>query len=152
MKRKYDLSFMKAEITTMTLEEFRTAYAINDRRRHLIDELLEELKVIARQCRKFSIIVFGSYITDKDEPDDIDVLISLLPKKECVFAIMKEGIEKEHQKEVDIQFQRGEYYTKSAESLIDFFNENPFNLKKGIRIRKAVELLVSGCYGETQGE
>ncbi len=148
MKMKYDLSFMKATITTMTLKEFRTTYAINDRRRHLIKELLGELEVIARQCRKFSIIVFGSYISDKDEPGDIDVLISLLPKKNCVYALLKKGLEKEHEKEVDIQFQRGEYYTRSAESLVDYFNENPLNLKKGIRIRRAVELLVPGCYGD----
>lgn len=126
----------------MTLGEFEKAFARNGRRRYLLGEMIDELEVIARQCEKFSVIVFGSYISGKALPGDIDVLVSLVPRRECVYSIMKCGLEKEHEKDVDIQFQRAEYFTKSAERLVDYFNENPYNFRKGIRITDAVELLL----------
>jgi len=148
MVKVYGLPFMKASIRTMTLEEFRGVFAVNERRSYLLGELLEELNVVARQCEKVSVIVFGSYITGKEEPGDIDVLVSLVPKKDHVYSIMKNGLEKEHVKNVDVQFQRGEYFTKSAGQLVDYFNGNPYNFRKGIRIDRAVELLVPGLCGD----
>lgn len=129
----------------MTLDEFEKTYAVNETRRRLLRLLGEELVVIGRQCKKFSIIIFGSYITEKPEPGDIDVLISLVPRQDCIYRIMKQGLEREHGKDVDVQFQRGEYYTKNAEQLVAYFNNNPLNFNRGIRMLEAVELLIPGC-------
>ncbi len=139
---------IKAKILTMTLDEFRKAYAVNRRRRRLLRCLEDELAVIGKQCVKFSLIVFGSYITGKPEPGDIDVLISLLPRKECVFSIMEQGLERKHRDEVDVQFQRGEFCTKSAAQLVAYFNDNPLNFNKGIRLIEVVELVLPRGCGE----
>ncbi len=148
MVKVHGLPFMKASIRSMALDEFREAFAVNERRSYLLGELLDELNVVARQCEKVSVIVFGSYITEKEAPGDIDVLVSLVPKKDHVYAIMTKGLEKKHEKVVDVQFQRGEYSTKSAEQLVDYFNGNPYNFRKGVRIARAVELLVPGLCDE----
>ncbi len=128
------------DIQVMTLPEFKAAYARGRRRAELYEKLLEELDNLREQCNSFHIIVFGSYITDKKEPGDIDLMISLIPRQDCVYDIIINGLRRIHEKEIDIQYQKAQYYLKNTRQLVDYFNSNPLNRKEEIKIFRAVEL------------
>lgn len=128
-------------IRQLDLDDFSEAYVTTDRRKYLFDKFLEDLRVIKSQCSCMRIIVFGSYITSKSEPNDIDLMISLIPGSEYVYDFMTDGLWQKNRNEVDVQYQRAEYFLKDAQQLVAFFNENPINREKGICITECVELI-----------
>ncbi len=128
-------------IKKLNLQEFLDAYVTNEKRKRLFDKFLEDLQVIKSQCSCMRIIVFGSYITSKLEPNDIDLMISLIPESEYVYDLMTDGLWQKNRKEIDIQYQKAEYFLKDAQQLVVFFNENPLNKEKGICITECVELI-----------
>jgi predicted nucleotidyltransferase len=128
-------------IIKLNLQEFFETYVTNEKRNSLFDKLLEDLQVIKFQCSCMRIIVFGSYITPKLEPNDIDLMISLVPESDYVYDFMTDGLWQKNRKEIDIQYQKAEYFLKDAQQLVVFFNENPLNKEKGICITECVELV-----------
>ena len=128
-------------IRQLDLDGFSEAYVTTERRKHLFDKFLEDLRVIKSQCSCMRIIVFGSFITSKKEPNDIDLMISLIPESEYVYDFMTDGLWQKNRDEVDVQYQRAEYFLKDAQQMVAFFNENPINKEKGVRIAKCVELI-----------
>jgi len=127
-------------VARMTLEELSGRFAVNEQRRRLFDLLVDELASIQTQCRSLRVLVFGSYISDKDSPHDIDILISLIPNEECVYALWTGGLRREHPDEVDVHYYKTQRYIKDAEGLLEHFNSNPKNELQGIAIRDAVEI------------
>jgi predicted nucleotidyltransferase len=128
-------------VKKLNLQEFLETYVTNGKRRCLFDKLLEDLQVIKSQCSCMRIIVFGSYITSKLEPNDIDLMISLIPESEYVYDLMTDGLWQKNRKEIDIQYQKAEYFLKDAHQLVVFFNENPLNKEQGICITECIELI-----------
>ena len=53
---------------------------------------------------------------------------------------MSNGLQQEHYDELDVHFIKNQYFLRDVDSLLDFFNENPFNKNKGIFIKRAVEI------------
>lgn len=127
-------------IKKLNIDEFAEQYVTNERRRILFEKLLEELQLIRSQCRRFRVIVFGSFITNKEKPNDIDLMISIIPDQDHIFDFMTDGMQQKNDDEVDIQYQKAEYFLKNAQQLVDFFNENPLNKKNGIQIQNCVEI------------
>ncbi len=128
-------------IKKITLKEFKKRYLLNNYRKRLFKHLLEELENISGKCKCYKFLIFGSYITRKKEPNDIDVLISLIPEKDYVYSISKDGLQSEFFDEIDIHFMKSQYFIKDVDGLLDFFNENPLNKNKGISIKRAVEIV-----------
>ena len=58
----------------MTVSEFRDRYAMNECRRTLVLALEEFVDVLQHSFSAHRILVFGSFITIKPEPGDIDLL------------------------------------------------------------------------------
>lgn len=127
-------------ITSYTAGEFRERFAYNERRRHLCDLLLDELELIRSQCSIVRVLVFGSYITDKEEPRDIDLLLSLIAGKECVYEVWTKGLRLNHPDEVDVHYYKTQLYIKDGEGLLAHFNANPKNELYGISIHEAAEI------------
>jgi predicted nucleotidyltransferase len=127
-------------ITAYTLDEFREAFASGDRRKYLYGLFLEELALIQSQCAVVRVLVFGSYITEKEEPHDIDLLISLIADSDCVYEVWARGLRRVHPDEVDVHYYKTQLYVKDAEGLLRHFNANPKNELYGIAIRDAVEI------------
>lgn len=125
----------------MKLSAFKKQYAFNKHRRFLYNLFIEDLHLIKSQCKYLRVLVFGSYITHKQKPHDIDLMLGLIPCQDCVYNIMKNGLQQEHPKEIDIQYKKTQYFLKDAKGLVTFFNSNPLNKKKGIYIKKAVEIV-----------
>ena len=127
-------------LTRLTMEELSGRYAGNEQRKRLFDLFVDELTSIKRQCSRLRVLVFGSYITAKSIPRDIDVLISLIPSEDCVYALWTEGLRREHPEEVDVHYYKTQLYMKDAEGLLEHFNNNPMNELQGITIHDAVEI------------
>ena len=127
-------------ITSYTAGGFRERFAYNERRRYLYDMLLEELELIKSQCSIVRVLVFGSYITDKEEPRDIDLLLSLIADRDCVYEVWTKGLRLDHPDEVDVHYYKTQLYIKDAEGLLKHFNENPRNELYGISILDAAEI------------
>lgn len=127
-------------IGTMSMKQFRRAYAWNERRRHLYHMLLDELVGVRSQCTIMRVLVFGSYITSKEEPGDIDVLIGLIPTRECAYAFMTTGLVHRHPDDVDVTYHKTQMFLQTAEQLVRFFNNNPLNQKKHIALDRVIEL------------
>jgi predicted nucleotidyltransferase len=128
-------------ITSYTPDEFRKTFAYNKRRRYLYGLLREELALIKCQCTAVRVLVFGSYITDKEEPRDIDLLLSLIAEKERVYEVWTKGLRLTHPDEVDVHYYKTQLYIKDGECLLAHFNANPKNELYGIAIREAVEII-----------
>ncbi len=127
-------------LSRLTLEELSGIYAGNEQRKRLFGLFVNELASIKKQCSRLRVLVFGSYITEKSNPRDIDVLISLIPSEECVYALWTEGLHREHPEEVDVHYYKTQRYMKDAEGLLEHFNNNPKNELQGIVIHDAVEI------------
>jgi predicted nucleotidyltransferase len=128
-------------LTQLTLEELSGRYAGNEQRKRLFDLFVDELKSIQAQCSRLRVLVFGSYITGKNSPRDIDVLISLIPSDDCMYTLWTEGLHREHPDEVDVHYYKTQRYIKDAEGLLVHFNNNRINELQGIAIRDAVEII-----------
>ncbi len=128
-------------LARLTLEEFSGRYASNEQRKRLFELFVEELKSIRSQCSSLRILVFGSYITNKSVPRDIDVLISLIPSEDCMYALWTGGLRREHPDKVDVHYYKTQLYMKDADGLLEHFNANPKNELQGIAIHDAVEII-----------
>ncbi len=128
-------------LARLTLEEFSARFADTEGRKKLFDLLVEELAVIKAQCSRLRVLVFGSYITAKSNPRDIDVLISLIPNEDCIYSLWTEGLRREHPDEVDVHYYKTQRYIKDAEGLLEHFNNNPVNELQCIAIHDAVEII-----------
>jgi hypothetical protein len=127
-------------ITHYTLDEFRDAFASSDRRKYLYGLFLEEMELIRSQCAVVRVLVFGSYITAKEEPNDIDLLIALIADSDSVYEVWTRGLRRAHPDEVDVHYYKTQVYVNDAEGLLRHFNANPKNELYGIAIRDAAEI------------
>lgn len=130
----------KIDITPLTLLQFKKKYCFSRTRADLFDKLTAELDNIGEQIEKMRILVFGSFLSEKEEPSDIDIIISLVPNRDSMYMFMTDGLYRLYPEEIDIQYNRHELLLDSAEHLIQVFNKNPFNKKQGITIEECVEL------------
>lgn len=127
-------------IKKLTLDEFAGKFSFSDRRKYLHDLFVDEMEFIKSQCSQLRVLVFGSYITSKRNPRDIDVLLSLIACEEAVYTVWTDGLRQRHPKEVDIHYYKTQQFIKDAAGLLKHFNKNPKNELQGISIKKAVEI------------
>jgi hypothetical protein len=126
----------KIRCMRLTLMQLEETYAWNDRRRELLGKLKEELAQITRCSTGYRAVLYGSYLTKKTDPGDIDLIIAYdrrMGAKNCgsmEFPFLHKG-------DIQIKLSERQGYTTplpSAESLVLEFNEFPTNASKDIRI------------------
>ncbi len=134
---------MKFKITVKSLDshDFKKKYLYNHHRKALFEYFLDELEDIKPKCIKLRVFIFGSFIRTKKEPNDIDVLINLVPNADNVYPMMKERIHTRYPDLVDIKYVKTQIFLIDAESTVRHFNENPLNVKDEIKIKRAVEII-----------
>jgi predicted nucleotidyltransferase len=127
-----------------SINDFSRKFCFNNYREWLFQLFEEEIENLLRQSEKLRIIVFGSFITNKEKPSDIDVLISIIPNRDYSYIILKKGLPRLHKEKVDVQYSKHQYFLESCESLIKTFNKNKLNKKDKIVIEDAVEVVLAG--------
>ena len=68
----------------MNLSEFKTTYVTNEHRVALFAELQKFIKDVEEYFHPYTIAVYGSFITEKPDPSDIDVLLHGYVKRDKV--------------------------------------------------------------------
>lgn len=122
------------QITLLQLEE---KHAWNARRRELLKKLKEELDQFARCSTGYRAVVYGSYLTEKPEPGDMDLIIAYdrrMGAKNCRSGF---GFPFLHKGDIQIKTEERMGCTTplpSAADLVKGFNDFPTNAAKGIRI------------------
>lgn len=125
-----------------SLEQMKENYCFNETREELFSLLCEELGHLEEQTDAMKVLVFGSFITEADEPSDIDLIVSIIPCTEWTYSIMKNGIDRQYPDKIDIQYHRNQLFLDSAEKLVEKFNTNPLNKKQGIKVDECIELVI----------
>src|SRR5688500_6397551 len=122
-------------MNALRLSELEQKYATNPQRRRLFAALSEKLA----ELRRHNIIrvwLFGSYVTDKVEPKDVDVLVNTVSN-----GVPGGGYAKAT-KELHILWFHG--YLKDADEIVRWADDSERNIAQGFRIAKAniVELIL----------
>lgn len=133
--------YFKITVKQLDIREFNKKYLYNRHRKTLFEYFLEELEDIRPKCEKLKIFIFGSFIRSKKEPNDIDVLLNLVPNADNVYPMMKERIHTRYPDKVDIKYVKTQLFLNDGECTVRHFNENPLNIKDEIKIKSAVEII-----------
>lgn len=134
--------FLPEDIHTCTLEEIRThfgSFKKSDRRVILCDKLFELVANAKATNLVEEIIVDGSFVTSKDKPSDIDLIVGLKesfvlnPNVELSFsdynALSKKQLRKRYRFDVFVDNKGGPIYKK----FLDFFqNVKDSDERKGV--------------------
>lgn len=129
------------KIEKLDIIQVREKYGSNEWRRELVQKLEQELAYIRQQVDELVVLIFGSFITDEPNPNDVDLFISFIPSKDKVADILKHGLDRLHPDLIDIQYRKLEYDLFTAEELVEYFNNNPLNFKEGISLDRVIELV-----------
>jgi predicted nucleotidyltransferase len=126
----------------MDLEELKIKYATNEHREQLYTDLMDYLKVLENELEPYMVILFGSYITEKDEPKDIDMLIHGYYKKFPDYAVRKsvKGEHPIHSHSVNVSITIGEMILMSAEDVVNRFVNSEKNEEIELKIDNHVKL------------
>jgi hypothetical protein len=116
------------EITLTQLEE---QHATSDRRRVLLVKFKEELAEWRGYLADLNVWLFGSFLTDKQEPGDIDVLLAGRLKPG---APLPPKLPRKHRDEVHVISNLGTGALATKEQLVQKFNEQEGNVEKGIQL------------------
>ncbi len=135
-----------AEVERINLAEFYKRFAVNAARKKLYRKFVAELAMLRRQSEEIRIVVFGSYVTDKETPGDIDVLASIIVDDDNFLDLVQNGVRQRFPDAVDFHMHRASRFLKTGEKLVENFNEFSLNREKGIRIETggAVEIVDAG--------
>lgn len=133
----------------ITFLEASNKYGSTQRRKDLLRDLEQLLDLVCSQFSKKRVLLFGSFITDKPEPSDLDVMLAIetvpgdsgFNKYRCKSDLPKGGLDI-----FALQFTtsfepRG---IGTAEEMVEEFNSLPAHQQKNIRCRGYVEILCEG--------
>lgn len=149
--------------TAATLTEFKTRFGTNETRCGLLKELEVFLQALAQNFQNFRVLVYGSFISKKPEPGDIDVMVhTFATPKDLGFSKFKKLQELASENvdvfTLDLHMSFGSPETPlDAELMVEKFNAREAHIAKGIRCINAIELVlehpavkvVKGGSGET---
>lgn len=124
----------------MNVEEFISLYVTNQRREELFAGLRIQLSSIMEDSSSIRVIIFGSFLTNREYPGDIDVLVSAVIRHEAVVHYISHDVRRPIRDGVDLYLFRCASFISEAEALVAKFNTNKNNVKHGVLIDRAVEI------------
>jgi hypothetical protein len=117
---------------SMSLDAFQQKFANNPIREDLFRALIAQIEENRKISKEQTIVIFGSYVTEKEKPGDIDILCSL----KCLVTPRVLDSSK-----VQMLAACGTYLY-SAKKIIHNFHQMPGNIENNRRIGFWVELLL----------
>ena len=115
-------------ITILSLQEIESQFATNEHRRALYDLLVSQIEQTQRQYDNLSVLLFGSFITKKEIPEDIDLIVSYACSEERYSGPPARVAGKQ------VDLHRYRLDTLSAAAALRRFNGEPRNVEKGIAV------------------
>lgn len=123
----------------VTIHNLRERYAWNDTRSDLLACLERDLEKVAHALVSYRVVIYGSFVSNKDEPRDIDVLLTGNFKPGEFPPISFVSGSHVHWK---TYLSEGHSPSlPSAEQMVVSFNSEPANRAKGIEVKEWVELV-----------
>ena len=116
----------------MSILEFETTFVTNDHRKKLFEAMIAQIDENRKISEKQIILVYGSFITEKEVPADIDLLCSVIAWIQNTIPVLNDEL-------VHIRFIWGTQLV-AAEQLVRSFNEFPTNKENCRSIDKWIEL------------
>lgn len=135
-------------ISTATLPDFKSRFGANQARLVLLAALDDFLLTLQANFKSFRILAYGSFISDKEYPSDIDVMVhvcgtSIDPgfnKFKTVGELAVLGIDV-FTLSLSMSFDKPQP-PPDAESMLEHFNGLESHLENGTKCDHAIELLL----------
>ncbi len=124
----------------ITIEELEKQYSTNEHRKELLDQFKDELGEWRDYLAEVRIWLFGSYLTDKEQPEDIDILLAGRLKTGTSFP---PKLPRKHKDRIHVISNLGTGMLSTKNDLIQKFNSNQNNVVKNIKLSadEVVDLL-----------
>jgi predicted nucleotidyltransferase len=140
-------------ITTMTPSDFRALYGINASRLALLGALDAFLHALQEEFRSSRVLAYGSFITEKDQPGDIDVMVVVCSTPTDPGFAKRRQLQELASAEIDVFTLRLSMGSgpktdpPPAADMVEMFNGLERHVTKGIRCSHAIELVLTGPGG-----
>ncbi len=126
----------------MNIDKFKDSYITSLQREKIYSEFEDYLKTVKEYLSPYVLLVYGSFITEKEYPNDIDVLLHGFVKDEKVATFKIDMVRSRglvHVKS-EVSMLKKETIIKSSEELIEWFQEGEKNKAKGIKVGEYVQI------------
>ncbi len=124
------------------MEEFRKTYAVNSHRNRIFLEFLDYANAVNEYLSPYLLLVYGSFISEKENPNDIDILLHgfvktrKLRKFDIRMLLSKNSIHVTN----DISALMQETKLMTARELVEWFESGEENKAKGIKVGEWVQI------------
>ena len=126
----------------MNIDDFKQTYVVSHHREEIFSEFLVYASTVNEYLSPFILLVYGSFISEKDYPKDIDILLHGFVKEEKFVGFnidMVRSRERVHVKS-EISALMQETKLKSESELIEWFENTENNKTKGIKVDEYVQI------------
>lgn len=117
----------------IAVADFRSQFGSTARRLHLINEFDRELTHLCRQTIGLQIFAFGSFLSDKPEPGDLDLLVFGKPLLGIHVFLPYQQITAVADLHLKAWFSTS-FTPRTCAQIVDTFNAYPANAANGISI------------------
>lgn len=120
----------------MNLQELEASHVQDGRRRELFDRLVEQIDVWNEEFSGLEVWLFGSFLTDKPEPGDIDILVTA--------PLAGNGFKKPtklYPDDLQVLFQLS-HRPKTKEKMVEILNRKNQSLDFSLSVDDLVELTI----------
>jgi hypothetical protein len=126
----------------MKLDEFREAYAFNSHRKKIFQEFLDYASSVNNYLSPYLILAYGSFISEKKKPNDIDILLHgfVKTRKFREFDIRKLLSRNSVHVTNDIAALMQETKLMTASELIEWFENADKNKANKIKVGEWVQI------------
>ena len=128
----------------MEIQKFKSEFVFNTHRQEMYANFEEYLEYLKSIFEFVTIIVFGSFITEKEQPNDIDILVFGNPNKKGWNEIderlkINRGLSLDTKEFINTKFEII-LSPIDADCMINQFNNQENNKQKGIEIKNYIEI------------
>ena len=126
----------------MNMEEFRQTYVVNSHRNKIFLELLDYANVVNQYLFPYLLLVYGSFISEKENPNDIDILLHGFVKTRKIREFDIRALLSQNSVHVtnDISALMLETKLMTASELVEWFESGDENKAKGIKVGEWVQI------------
>ena len=126
----------------MNMDEFEKTYVVNDHRKRIFLEFLDYASAVKEYLSPYLLLVYGSFISDKKNPRDIDILLHgfVKTRKLREFDIRTLLSKKPVHVTNDIAAIMQETELMTASELVEWFESGEENKANGIKVGEWVQV------------